>query len=166
MVQKRYTGKWYVPIRSMAICRELTNPRNTKQIKNVQQKKTEGSMLNRDDLYNLIQLSSHPDGFVKHVKLYPDLVCIVSLPEMITQFNQLVDVKSTEQLFLSYDTFNLGDCYVSAIVFKHILFKETPLVPLVFVIHDRQFGSVHEHFFSFIKSAIPKISKKKILLYG
>jgi hypothetical protein len=119
-------------------------------------------MLSRDDLYNLIQLSPHLDGFVKHVKLYPDLVCIVSLPEMITQFNQLVDVKSTEQLFPSYDTFNLGDCYVSAIAFKHILFKETPLVPLAFVIHDRQFGSVHEHFFSFIKSAIPKIYKKKI----
>lgn len=120
-------------------------------------------MLSREDLYNLIQLSSHLDGFVKHVTLYPDLVCIISLPEMITQFNQLVDVKSTEQLFLSYDTtFNLGDCYVSAIVFKHILFKETPLVPLAFLIHDRKFGSVHEHFFSFIKSAIPKISKKKI----
>jgi hypothetical protein len=85
------------------------------------------------------------------------------LPEVITQFNQLVDVKSTEQLFLSCDTtFNLGDCYVSSIVFKHILFKETPLVPLASVIHDRKCGSVHEHVFSFIKSAIPKISKKKI----
>ena len=99
----------------------IANPRNTKQVKNVQQKKKEGSMLSRDDLYNLIQLSSHLDGFVKHVTLYPDLVCIISLPEVITQFNQLVDVKSTEQLFLSYDTtFNLGDCCVSAIVFKHI----------------------------------------------
>ena len=141
----------------------IANPRNTKQVRNVQQKKTEGSMLNRDDLYNLIQLSSHLDGFVKHVTLYPDLVCNISLPEVITQFNQLVDVKSTEQLCLSYDTtFNLGDCYVSVIVFKHILFKETPLVPLAFVIHDRKFGSVHEQFFSFIKSAIPTISKKKI----
>jgi hypothetical protein len=120
-------------------------------------------MLSRDDLYNLIQLSSHLDGFVKHVTLYPDLVCIISLPEVMTQFNQLVDIKSTDQLFLSYDTaFKLGDCYVSAIVFKHILFKETPLVPLAFVIYDRIFGSVHELFFSFINSAIPKISKKKI----
>ena len=120
-------------------------------------------MLSRDDVYNLIQLSSHLDWFVKHVTLYPDLVCFISLPEVITQFNQLVDVKSTEQLFISYDTtFNLGDCYVSTIVFKHILFKETPLVSLAFVIHARKFGSVHEHFFSFIKSAISKISKKKI----
>ena len=86
-------------------------------------------MLSRDDLYNLIQLSSHLDGLVKHVTLYPDLVCIISLPVVITQFNHLVDVKSTDQLFLSYDTtFNLGDCFVSAIVFKHILFKETPLI--------------------------------------
>jgi hypothetical protein len=62
----------------------------TKQVKNVQQKKTEGSMLNRDDLYNFIQLSSHLDGFVKHVTLYLDLVCIINLPGVITQFNQLV----------------------------------------------------------------------------
>ncbi len=119
-------------------------------------------MLSRDDLYNLIQLSSHLDGFVK---LYPDLVCIVSLPEMITKFNQLVDVKSTEQLFLSYDTtFNLGDCYVSAIVFKHILFKETPLVPVAFVIHDRKFGSVHEHFSALSNLLFLKYSRRKFLL--
>lgn len=85
------------------------------------------------------------------------------MPEIITQFNQLVDVKSPEQLFLSYDTtFNLGDCYVSAVVFKPILFKETPLIPLAFVIHDRKFGSVHETLFNFLKTAVPKIMKKKI----
>jgi len=76
----------------------IANPRNTKQVKNVQQKNTEGSMLSRDDLYNLIQLSSYLDGFVKHVTLYPDLVCIINLPEVITQFNQLnqdlLDIKS------------------------------------------------------------------------
>jgi hypothetical protein len=62
----------------------IANPRNTKQVKNVQQKKKEDSMLSRDDLYNLIQLSSHLNGFVKHVTLYPDLVCIINLPEVIT----------------------------------------------------------------------------------
>ncbi|CAG2237568.1 unnamed protein product [Mytilus edulis] len=108
------------------------------------------------------KLSSHLDGFVKQLTLYPDLVAVVSLPEIITQFNQLLDVKSDEQLYLSYDTtFNLGDCYVSAIVFKHILFKETPLIPLAFVIHDRKFGSVHETLFNFLKFAVPKISKKE-----
>ena len=72
-------------------------------------------------------------------------------------------MKSSEQLYLSYDTtFNLGDFYVSVIVFKHILFKETPLIPLAFVIHDRKFSSVHEIFFNFLKNSVPKITKKKI----
>ena len=111
----------------------IANPRNKKQVKNVQQKKTEGSMLNRDDLYNLIQLSSHLDGFVKHVTLYPDLVCIISLPEVITQFNQLVDVKSTEQLFLSCDTtFNLGDYYVSAIVYFFYFFFNSAIFNILY----------------------------------
>ena len=115
--------------------------------------------MSRDDLYNLFQLSSHLNGFVKQVTLYPDLVTIVSLPEIITQLNQLVYVTTSEQLFLSYDTtFNLGD-YVSAIVFKHVLFKETPLIPLAFLIHDRKFGSVHECLFNFLKSTFPKIMK-------
>ena len=61
----------------------IANPRNTKQVKYVQHKKTEDSMLSRDDLYNLIQLSSHLDGCVKHVTLYPDLVCIINLSEVI-----------------------------------------------------------------------------------
>jgi hypothetical protein len=49
-------------------------------------------MLSRDDLYNLIQLSSHLDGFVKHVTLYPDLVCIINLPEVIIQFNLSITI--------------------------------------------------------------------------
>lgn len=141
----------------------VANPRNSKQVKNALQKRRGDQLLSRDDLYNFFQLSSHLDGFVKQLTLYPDLVAVVSLPEIITQFNQLLDVKSDEQLYLSYDTtFNLGDCYVSAIVFKHILFKETPLIPLAFVIHDRKFGSVHETLFNFLKFAVPKISKKRI----
>ena len=74
-MQKRYTGKWYVPINGNM--QGIANPRNTKQVKNVQQIKKEGSMLSRDDLYNLIQLSSHLDGFVKHVTLYPDLFVLL-----------------------------------------------------------------------------------------
>ncbi|CAG2246623.1 unnamed protein product [Mytilus edulis] len=123
----------------------------------------EGNMQGVANPRNSKQLSSHLDGFVKQLTLYPDLVAVVSLPEIITQFNQLLDVKSDEQLYLSYDTtFNLGDCYVSAIVFKHILFKETPLIPLAFVIHDRKFGSVHETLFNFFEICCSENFQKRI----
>jgi len=72
-----------------------------------------------------------------------------------------VDVKSSEQLFLS---FNLGDCYVSAVVFKHILFKETPLIPLAFVSFTTIGSSVvfMRPSSIFLKTAVPKIMKNKI----
>ena len=108
-------------------------------------------------------LANHLDGFVKHITVYPDLVAIFSLPEILQQFNQMLEVKSNEQIFLSYDTtINLGDCYISAVVFKNVLFKESPLQPLAFVIHDRKLGTVHDTFFRFLKTACPKLEKNMI----
>lgn len=54
----------------------VANPRNGKQVKNALHKKRTDQLLSRDDLYNLFQLSSHLDGFVRNVTLYPDLVAI------------------------------------------------------------------------------------------
>ena len=59
-------------------------------------------------------------------------------------------------------TFNLGDCYVSPIVFKHILFDETPLVPLAFLIHERKHAKCHDLLFKFLKEKIPRIDKKQV----
>jgi hypothetical protein len=59
-------------------------------------------------------------------------------------------------------TFNLGDCYVSPIVFKHILFDETPLVLLVFLIHERKHAKCHHLLFKFLKEKIPRIDKKQV----
>ena len=64
---------------------------------------------------------------------------MVALPEIIETFKDIIELKSDEPVYLVYDTtFNLGDCYVSPIVFKHVLFEESPLVPLAFLIHERK----------------------------
>jgi hypothetical protein len=56
----------------------------------------------------------------------------------------------------------LGDFYVSLIVFKHILFDETPLVLLVFLIHERKQAKCHDLLFKFLKEKIPRIDKKQV----
>ncbi|CAC5396076.1 unnamed protein product [Mytilus coruscus] len=61
----------------------VANPRNSKQVKNAPQKRRGDQLLSRDNLYNFFQLSSHLDGFVKQLTLYPDLVAVVSLPEIV-----------------------------------------------------------------------------------
>jgi len=141
----------------------VANPRNTRQIKYVQGKVREGKLIGKDDIYNLIELAHHLDGFIHEVTVYSDLVTIVGLPELFQQFNQLLDVKSDEQLYLVYDTtFNLGNFYVSPIVFKNFLFKENPVTPLAFVIHERKHAKWHQTFFNFLAEKMPKISKKGI----
>jgi len=41
---------------------------------------------------------------------------------------------------LSYDTtFQLGDFYVSVLCFRHTLFKEAPVIPAAFLVHERKF---------------------------
>ena len=130
----------------------VANPRNTKQVKNVQSKTRAESRLGRDDIYNLVLLANHLDGFVKHITVYPDLVAIFSLPEILQQFNQLLEVKSYEQIFLSYDTtFNLGDCYVSAVVFKNVLFKESPFNLWLLLFTIGNLALFMTHFFDFLR---------------
>ena len=54
------------------------------------------------------------------------------------------------------------DCYVSPIVFKHVLVEESPLVPLSFLIHERKHAKWHQLLFKYLKDKIPLVDKKKI----
>ena len=138
----------------------MANPRNTKQVENAVAKRKDTQALSKDDIYNLVLLAYQLDGFISEVLVYPDLLAAVALPEIIELFK---DLKSDDPVYLVYDTtFNLGDCYVSPIVFKHVLFDETPLVPLAFLVHERKHAKWHEILFNFLKTKIPKIDKKKI----
>jgi hypothetical protein len=141
----------------------VANPINTKQVENIQLKKREKQALSKEDIYNLVLLSYQLDGFVSEVLVYLDLLAVVALPEIIDLFKDLIEIKSDDAVYLVYDTiFNLDDCYVSPLVFKHVLFEETPLIPLAFLIHERNHANWHEILFNFLKSKIPKLDKKKI----
>ena len=55
---------------------------------------------------------------------------------------------SHQPQLLSYDTtFQLGDFYVSTFCFRHTLFKEAPVIPAAFLIHERKFEAHHTELF-------------------
>ncbi|CAG2225835.1 unnamed protein product [Mytilus edulis] len=119
----------------------VANPRNTKQVKNILSKDRQEKALSKDDIYNLVLLAYQLDGFASEVLVYPDLYAVVALPEIINAFKDIIELKSEDPVYLVYDTtFNLGDCYVSPIVFKHVIFDETPLVPLAFFSMNQEPG--------------------------
>jgi len=62
---------------------------------------------------------------------------------------------------LSYDTtFQLGDFYVSPLLFRHTLFVESPVVPALFLIHERKFETAHEQLFKIAVSKVSALTRK------
>nr|XP_034316005.1 uncharacterized protein LOC117685662 [Crassostrea gigas] len=141
----------------------ILNPRNLRQVINHQALSREKGKLSKDDIYNLIQLAHHLDGFVAEITVYPDLLTIFALPEIMDTFIELLQSNADSPICLVYDTtFNLGDFYVSPLVFRHVLFENTPWIPLAFLIHDRKLQKCHNRLFEFLAERVPILKTKKI----
>lgn len=141
----------------------ILNPRNLRQVINHQALSREKGKLSKDDIYNLIQLAHHLDGFVAEITVYPDLLTIFALPEIMDTFIELLQSNADSPVCLVYDTtFNLGDFYVSPLVFRHVLFESTPWIPLAFLIHDRKLQKCHNRLFEFLAERVPILKTKKI----
>ena len=59
-------------------------------------------------------------------------------------------------------TFNVGDFFVSGLVFQHgifLFFKNGVTIPAAFLIHDRQNQSTHDEFFKIIAVEVPNLNK-------
>ena len=142
------------------------NPRNREQIKNAQKQIKAKQCISRDDIYNLYVLALELDDFIWQIDIFPNLDCIVGLKDIMILFNDLLTLQSEEfQIILAYDmTFQLGDFYVSPLLFRHTYFEGTPIIPLAFLIHDRKFQLSHEKLFSKLTEKIPNLKKKKVLL--
>lgn len=77
----------------------------------------------------------------------------------IPEFNGwIIQAEIDIPILLSYDTtFSLGDIYVSPLLFCHVLFDSSPVVPAAFLLHERKVESAHENFMSLIKKDLPSL---------
>ena len=117
----------------------VCTPRNLKQVRNVRYEHLNLTRISHDALYNLHEIAYDIAGFIWKINTFPDLICICGLQEIINECDKVLLLDSSLQL-LSYDTtFNLGDFYVSPLVFRHTLFQEIPCMPVMFLIHERKF---------------------------
>ena len=121
-------------------------PRNTRQVINLQQKERQKVRLSSHDaLYNVHELAYDLDGFVKVIKTFPDLTIVCSLDVMLKELDLVLQTQSTNTQLLSYDTtFQLGDFYLSPLLYRHTLFIESPVIPAIYLIHERKFQECHE----------------------
>ena len=69
---------------------------------------------------------------------------------MFDEMDRVLLLDSPGAQFLSYDTtFQLGDFYVSVLSFKHVLFKENPVIPVAFMFHKENFKQFMSIFLKF-----------------
>ena len=79
--------------------------------------------------------------------IYPDLIVICGLDELVHELGLILQIDSECSQLLSYDTtFQLGDFYLSPLLYRHTLLSNSPTIPALFLIHERKFHSVHEKF--------------------
>ena len=79
-------------------------------------------------------------GYISDVKLAPDVYVIMGLQEAIDEFDKLLQLKTDESVCLFYDTtFDLGNFHLSTISFQHLIFTESPFIPIAHIIQENFF---------------------------
>ena len=142
----------------------MSTPCNIQQLRNLHYKFLHSTRISHDSLYNVHEIAYDVPAYVRKIITYPDLIIICGLQEVIDEFNNVMMLTREGQL-LSYDTiFQLGDFYVSPLVFQHLLFNERPCIPAIFLIHERKFTETHEELFRECVKAFTFLKNKKELI--
>lgn len=137
-------------------------PRNVKQVKNIQAKIREKFRLTHDALYNVHELAYDLGDFVSKIITYPNLIVVCGLKVLQQELDRLILTKPDKPILMSYDTtFQLGDFYVSPLLFKHVLFHSSPVIPAGFLIHERKLQSAHNELMIHLKEEISSLSTVK-----
>ena len=140
-------------------------PRNSQQVLNAQHKERQRFRLTHDGIYNLHELAYDLGSFVKTITTYPDLVLVCGLDEFTQELDMLLELASEKPQLLSYDTtFQLGDFYVSPLLFRHTMFTESPVIPAMFLVHECKFQKAHEQFMQHVAEFVPSLIKGKRMI--
>jgi len=137
-------------------------PRDRRQVVNIQQRQRQKNRLTRDALYNMHELAYDLGSFVRVIMTYPNLIVVCGHEKLLIELNNLLQIESIQPQLLSYDTtFQLGDFYLSPLLFRHTLFLRSPVIPALFLIHERKFQLVHDTLMQQAAQLIPNLVRGK-----
>lgn len=135
-----------------------------KQVANMQALNRQRFRISHDALYNLHELAYDMNEFVHKITTYPDLIVVCGYKPMLKELNRVLQLHlTTSQQLLSYDTtFQLGDFYVSTLLFRNVLFTKSPVMPAMFLIHERKLHSTHLEMMQVVASQLPNLVNGKV----
>ena len=144
-------------------------PRNPRQVTNAQAQVRKSRKYTQDDLFNLVELTVDLKDYIHRMFLVPELGVVLAHRAMLQEFRAVLSTtgQQQQQQLLSYDTtYNLGDFYVSPLLFRHILFKNAPMMPVAFLIHEKRTQFTHEILMDFIATEVPEITGAPLVTDG
>ena len=137
-------------------------PRNVEQVHNQKKLVRNKSRLSRDGLYNLHEFA-YDSNFIHRIVTYPDLSITCYNKSIVNVFKGLLSSPTEPErptVTLTYDTtFNLGDFYLSVLLFRETDFSPSPIIPLAYLLHERKLESTHNDFFRDIRLLCPQLDR-------
>ena len=139
-------------------------PRNVKQVQNIKAASASAKRISRDAIMNTHEIAYEENGFIWHITTYPDVAVVMGQKEILELLTEAISWNRSGML-LSYDTtFCLGEFYVSPLLFRCSVFEENPVVPAMFLFHERKHQSVHELFFSIFTEQVKRTAGLPIVV--
>ena len=147
--------------------RGTLKPRNPRQVKNAQAQARKGKRHTQNDLFNLVELTYDIQDYTHRMFLVPELGVVLGHRAMLQEFRAVLCTKGQQPQLVSYDTtYNLGDFYVSPLLFSHTLFEGAPVTLVAFLIHEKRTQFPHQIFMDFIAKEIPGIAEAPFVTDG
>ena len=140
--------------------------RDNKQVRNVRERVTALNRISRDGLANLHDLAYDVPDFVHLIQTYPDLIVVAGRYDMLQHLNSLLLTGNrTHTQLLSYDTtFNFGEFYISVLLFRAVCFHEKPVMPALFMLHERKLRNTHQKLVEILADKVPAMNDSNCVL--
>ena len=133
-------------------------PKNVEQVRNKMKNEKRKTRISKDDLYSLNAIANCIPKYVLNYILFPRLILVFGVDSLWQELKSLKE--ETKFVTLSYDTrFNLGDYFLSVLLLRHGAFKENPIIPLAFLLHQKKDKECHTTFFRTLKTQYSNIVK-------
>ena len=114
------------------------------KVRNIKMTINKQNRISHDALYNIHEIAYDLPDFVWTIQTYPDLIVVCGMKDIMDQMDRILQIESQSKQLFSYDTtFNFGDFFVSPLLFRHTIFKESPVIPGLCVIHERKLQKNH-----------------------
>ena len=151
----------------------IQTPRNKNHVRKFQKEESCHFRISHDAIYSTYQLcfqlqfnnrKGESTDFLRHFQVYPT-ICVHMIPQPLLESLEVLLKVSSGPITLHYDTvFNMGDFYLSTLVFRNSMFKKDPITPVAFFVHSWRYQEDHVRFMTTIRQSLSLLAAKKVLI--